>query len=433
MTRRILCVDDEENVVRALERTLRGIFEIETALGAEQALEKLAAGRYAVVMSDLRMPGMNGIEFLSEVKDLYPDAVRLILTGNADLTAAISAVNEGRIFQFLTKPCGPDNLRQALASALKQYELIIAERELLEETLNACVAGMVEVLSLTNPAAFGRTLRVRQYVAHMANKLVLPNSWQYDLAAMLSQLGCIAIPGEILEKINAGIAPSPEEQKTYHGHPAIGSSLLARIPRMKPIADMILHQMTSVAELDKGELRRETVLGAGMLGVAVFLEAAVSRGTPGQDAVAYMRARPTIYSQPLVAAIQSVELASVGREPKAVLLRDLQLDMVVNQDIWTRDGLFVMPKGQTVSTLIMARLKAFGKSRGIVEPISVLAPASQSELPRATGEAARRPEQHAVTHFNVSPADRLHAEPMNSSRSIPHSDGDGQLLSKGIA
>jgi len=101
MLRRILCVDDEPNVLQAFERQLRREFDLQTALGPELGLQALAAnGPFAVVVSDLRMPGMNGIEFLTHVRQTAPDTVRVMLTGDADLGATIKAVNEGRIFQF---------------------------------------------------------------------------------------------------------------------------------------------------------------------------------------------------------------------------------------------------------------------------------------------------------------------------------------------
>ena len=106
MVRRILCVDDEPNVLLALERQFRKQFEIQTAVGSELGLKAIVEnGPYAVVVSDLRMPVMDGNRFLAQVRKLSPDTVRVMLTGQADLADAITAVNEGHIFQFLTKPC----------------------------------------------------------------------------------------------------------------------------------------------------------------------------------------------------------------------------------------------------------------------------------------------------------------------------------------
>src|SRR5579872_4882938 len=144
MTKRILCVDDEPNVLQALERQLRKQFEIVTAQGPVQGLETLETqGPFAVILSDLRMPVMNGIQFLAAAKQRFPESVRMILSGQADLAAAIEAENEGSIFRFLTKPCETDHLVTALTAAIEQYRLVQTERELLEQTL----IGTLEVLN----------------------------------------------------------------------------------------------------------------------------------------------------------------------------------------------------------------------------------------------------------------------------------------------
>ena len=152
MTSRILCVDDEPNVLQALERQLRKQFEIVTAEGPMQGLESLEkSGPFAVILSDLRMPVMNGIQFLATAKERFPESVRMILSGQADFASTIEAVNEGSIFRFLTKPCESDHLAKALTAALEQYRLVQAERELLEHTLIGSIEVLSEILSLVSP------------------------------------------------------------------------------------------------------------------------------------------------------------------------------------------------------------------------------------------------------------------------------------------
>ena len=107
-------------------------------------------------------------QLLRKVKLLAPDTVRIMLTGDADIHSAVSAVNEGSIFRFLTKPCNKDTLGKALTAGLMQYRLLTAEKDLLENTLQGSIQVLTEVLSLVNPAAFGRALRVRRYIHHVA-------------------------------------------------------------------------------------------------------------------------------------------------------------------------------------------------------------------------------------------------------------------------
>ncbi|MBW1699478.1 MAG: response regulator, partial [Deltaproteobacteria bacterium] len=133
MTEKILVVDDEQNLLNAIYRQLRKSFQIDTALGPEQGLTAVEnKGPYAVVISDLRMPAMDGIQFLARVKQINPETVRMMLTGNADLEKTIQAVNEGNIFRFFTKPCPPEILAGGLRSGIEQYQLVTAERELLQ-------------------------------------------------------------------------------------------------------------------------------------------------------------------------------------------------------------------------------------------------------------------------------------------------------------
>ncbi|KHK01963.1 hybrid sensor histidine kinase/response regulator [Desulfovibrio sp. TomC] len=143
---KILFVDDDPSVLASLRRSLGRCYDLDTALGPEEGLIALAEkGPYAVIISDLRMPGLSGVEFLRRAKVIAPDAVPLMLTGHGDLDAAMEAINEGHIFRFLTKPCPPPVLARSLDAALTQYRLAAADRELLRVTLeNARLKDDVE-------------------------------------------------------------------------------------------------------------------------------------------------------------------------------------------------------------------------------------------------------------------------------------------------
>src|SRR5215210_4116080 len=135
MTSKILMVDDDENILAGYQRTLRKQFAIDTASSGAQGLARLSAdGPYAVVVADMQMPNMNGIEFLKLAEAQVHDTVRIMLTGNADQKTSVDAVNEGHVFRFLNKPCKPETFTNTLEAGLKQHQLIIAERQLLEMT-----------------------------------------------------------------------------------------------------------------------------------------------------------------------------------------------------------------------------------------------------------------------------------------------------------
>ena len=196
---RVLCVDDEAHVVQALLLHLRKDYAVSTALSGDEALELLERmGGAAVVISDMRMPGMNGATLLNNVRHLYPDTSRIMLTGETGRDAAISAVNavnHGHVLQFLTKPCTPEALKAAVAAGVAQHRLVNAERAILKETLNGCLEIFMEILALTNPAAFGRANRLNRLATEFAATLGYQDDWQLQAATLLSQLGYWSLPG----------------------------------------------------------------------------------------------------------------------------------------------------------------------------------------------------------------------------------------------
>ncbi len=184
---RVLCVDDEARVVEGLVLHLRKDYEVHTALGGTEALQKLKKmGGAAVVISDMRMPVMDGAVLLHCVMRLFPDTTRILLTGEPGRDAAVAAVNKAQIFRFLTKPCPPDQLRLAVEAGVTQHRLMAAERTILKETLLGCIKALVDVLAITNPVAFGRASRLKRLAVEFANSRDNTEFWQLEAAAVLA-------------------------------------------------------------------------------------------------------------------------------------------------------------------------------------------------------------------------------------------------------
>lgn len=187
------------------------------------------------------MPHMSGAELLEVVKNRWPQTVRIMLTAYADIDNAMKAVNHGAVFRFLLKPCAPDSLMRALTDALEQHRLLVAEKQLLHGTLRGCVQVMSELLELANPTAYGRGERAKALIVAMAKFLGVKTLWKYELAAMLSQIGCLSLPQDILDR-QAGEPLSPEEGQIFLMHPAIAANLLRNLPRLEEIAEMVADQ-----------------------------------------------------------------------------------------------------------------------------------------------------------------------------------------------
>jgi CheY-like chemotaxis protein len=379
MSEKILCVDDDLNILQAYKRILHKEFVIEIAKDGQSGLAVMRTrGPFAVVVSDLRMPGMDGIQFLAAVRECAPETVRVMLTGRADLDSAMAAVNEGYIFRLLTKPCSPEMLSKALHAALEQHRLITAERLLLKKTLLGSIQVLTETLSLANPMAFSRASRIKGYVKHMATQLCLPNVWQFELAALLSQIGCVTLPLDILDKVYAGQPLSPDEHKMFAAHPHIASDLLSKIPRLEAVAHMIAGQQTpppiDYTRADGSPQEDMVALGAHLLKTALDFDQRVACGASLPDALAEMRKRSELYLSSLLDALESIELEKTDKVIKTVRVRELTPFMILDEDIRAQNGSLLLARGQQLTPSMVERLRNFARTAGVVEPFRVLVP-----------------------------------------------------------
>lgn len=372
MSKKILFVDDDVNILQAYKRQLRRQFDLHIAEGPEAGLKMVSGDdTFAVVISDFSMPGMNGVEFLSEVKKRSPDSVRIMLTGFANATNAINAVNEGNIFRFLSKPCSPEQLAVSLHAGLDQYHLITAEKEVLEKTLFGSVEVMSQILSLVNPMAFSSTSRIKSYMKQMAEALGLSGRWRFELAAMLCQLGYVTLPPETTSKVLAGQSLSDKEQKLFDLHPAVSASMLEKIPRLEEVAAMVRRQQCLYSDCKQsGDALPDNaaILGGLMLRVALDFDLLLSHKVTLAKAVETMARRRGVYHPKLLECLATLKRVERRMEVRAIYVQDITARMIADENILTTSGLLLIAKGQEVSQPMVERLWAFSRTTGIAEP-----------------------------------------------------------------
>jgi len=379
MTDRILFVDDESLILDGYKRILHREFEVDTAVGGEQGLASIRErGPYSVVISDMRMPGMNGAQFLAQVRQRTPDTVRMLLTGYTDLDAAMLAVNEGNIFRFLTKPCDKDVLTNAINAGLAQYRLVTAERELLENTLMGSIKVLTEVLSAASPEAFGRSMRIARYVRHLAAKFNLPSPWRFEAAAMLSQLGCVTLNPELIKASYVGEHLSQEDKTRFAAHPKVASDLLANIPRLEPIAWMISEQLAAGNRQGNPNLpapyKGDVVFGARILKLAVALDNLRMRGLSDRDAIERLWDRRIEFGPELIEALKGIEPDAAKMELRKVSASKLTTGMILQQEIRTHSGMLVVPEGQAITQALLIKLDNYSRAGTIGKDIMALVP-----------------------------------------------------------
>lgn len=381
MLKTILFVDDDELLLKAVRRSLGGRYELETALGSEKALERLRTGEgCAVVISDLKMPGKDGISLLEEVRALVPDAVRVVLTGYADLDSAVEAVNRGHVFRFLTKPCDVETLSAVLDDCLRQYALVTAERELLEKTLKGCVSVLTETLSLVNPEAFGRANRIERFTRAIAKQAGVGDLWKYEMAALLSQIGCVVLPEQTLQKIARGEKLNGEELQLYGMHPLIGRNLLSRVPRLEDVAEMIAYQEKWY---DGGGIPPDGIsgddipLGARILKIAIDFDAAFNRENSFARAFHELEEHIERYDPVMLYYLEGCLGKEAHFESASLKVKDLRHGMIVDQPVLTSTGLHLLRKGRELNSVLVQKLRAVHKRLVVVEPIDVLIPVGE--------------------------------------------------------
>lgn len=361
---RILCVDDEPNVLDGLRRVTRGVFQLTTAVGAAEGLAALEEAQdFAVVLSDLRMPGMDGIAFLERAREAAPDASRMLLTGNADLNSAMEAVNRGAIFRFLLKPCASETLLSALAAAVEQNRLVTSERVLLEQTLHGSIKALTDVLALINPAGFGRAARAKALAGGIAEALGNEGRWQVEVAAMLSQIGTVTLAPDTVEKLYSGSTLTHSESVSVKRLPAIASEVIASIPRLEEVREILTQQnfrFDGAGRPGGKPAGKEIPWGARLLKLVLDYDLLESQGLAPRMAVDALRGREGHYDPELLDALtEHCGLGEAQQKVVAIMIADVRPGMIFVEDIRTTTGLLLIARGQEVTERLAERIQNF--------------------------------------------------------------------------
>jgi len=373
MKERILIVDDERNVLDGFRRALHSYFSVYVALSGKDALVVLEKhGPFPVVISDMRMPEMNGVEFLQQVEKLYPDTVRIMLTGNADQGTAVDAINRGRVFQFLCKPVAADDFIRVIQKAITQHDLITAERELLENTLVGSIQVLVNILSLTNPLAFTRAMRIRQYARQVCKQLEISDFWQIEMAAMLSQVACVTIPSEVLEKHFAGEMLKDSEKTMIKSQPDVVVGLIGHIPRLEPVVSIIsgLQDPPDAEDLEPTDYDFGTCLIHTLLTLDLYL----GRGRSLEAVLKTLSQGKSTCNVTILKALTHLKPVTYEDQPQLISLEDINTGMVLDEDVRNRDGLLIAARGNPITTVLRQRLLNFRRQHEIESMIRVRLP-----------------------------------------------------------
>ncbi|GAA0276628.1 response regulator [Cryptosporangium japonicum] len=379
MAQRILLVDDEPGVLDGLRRTLSAKYQVEAVLKPADALKKLEHGRggsnpFAVVVSDMMMPEMTGADFLRAASEIAPEAVLILLSGKADVRSTIPAINTGRLFRFIAKPCSPRDLQAAIDDALRQYQAGKAGTDLLEKTLSESVKVLAQALAMASPETGSRITTISELVGGAARQLGQSHSWELRMAARLSQLGLVSIPAEVLQRVEGGIEGSAGEKAMYRAHPSVACGLLAGIPRLERVAEWIGQQTADATAPpprgnpdpdDRAELQRQIFL------VACEFLAAKDIGEWPPECAARLTGGGRYRTDAIQAVLKTALERDAAPDAVSVSINQLKVGMRFVRDVKATNGAILVRKGDRVTDTVRVRLQNFKTYVGVVEPLRV--------------------------------------------------------------
>lgn len=327
-----------------------------------------------VVVVELGLGGADAFALLEELQQHAPSTIRVVLTASTAQADAVAAVNRGRVWRYLAKPCPPAELLPLLGDALRAHAADVRERKATRLRLLGGVKILVDILELVNPEALSYSRRIRERVLATGRALGVQPLSRLELAVTLSHIGCVALPGEIVAKMNQGQPLSPEEQQIFGMHPSIAANLLVNVDQLVPVARIIRYQNAPLHDAQPLEAR--------ILRIALDLDRMEARGADPVKVLESMRGKAKAYDQAVVEAMLRVVYKPEPVPVRKVGLAELREGMVMAEDLINAGGVKLLLRGQRISAASLARLTAFPEALGLREPLLVLAPPAAKGGPR---------------------------------------------------
>jgi len=420
----LLFIDDESNILAALKRLFRPLgYNILTAESGAEALALLEKESVDLVISDMRMPQMNGAEVLEQVRNRWPNVVRILLTGYADLTSTVAAINRGEIYRYISKPWDDNDIVLIVRDALERRHLI-AEKARLEaltlrqneelkqlnagledkvrqrtEELRAAMASLAQahehlkkdyfatiqvfanLMELRKGAMAGHSRRVAQVCRSIARQMGLSENeiQTIEAAALLHNIGKIGLPDRLLDHPYFDLPYA--ERTEFDKHPLRAAAALMALAPLVQAAELIRHHREHYDGMgNRSGLRGEAIpLGARILSVASDYDA-LQEGLLGHERMMPEQALDTIdkgggmrYDPAVVGAFRRV-VGSSGHYGHIeaefqVTSNQLHEGMLLTQDVITGDGMLLLLKDTVLNAAHIREIREFEQSAG--EPLAI--------------------------------------------------------------
>ena len=277
---KILIVDDEPDNLQLLYRTLRRDYDVTKAQGPLEALDIVKENQFNCILSDHKMPDMDGVEFLKRTYDMYPDTIRLLVTAYSDVEILMNAINYAKIYRYIKKPYSPEELLHIVQLALEYYQLKEDNKKLivdLKDLFSGTINAIMDALDSKDSYTLGRSRRVAFYTSKIiaAMDLTKTEKATIELAALLHDIGMIGVQEDILHKVEK---LTDEEREEIRKHVFYSVKILEDIKQLDKVTDIIKyhHEFYNGAGYPFGVRGEEIPLGARIIAIADAYDSLVS-------------------------------------------------------------------------------------------------------------------------------------------------------------
>lgn len=400
---RILFVDDEAQMLTALSRVFRGKqYDIHTANSGAEGIDLIKEHSFDVIISDMRMPEMDGATFLAQTITLSPDSRRILLTGYSDQESTIRAINEGQVHQYMTKPWDNDELKQtvekefAAKQELSQADPNSEDQSLLKQQVDSVASELANTRVFADLAKdellkqYNTTIKMisnmvsqristpwemdNNVVSHsvaMAKliKLDAKNITEIRNAARLYQIGKMVLPDQILSKTLNEMAA--DERTLYDTYPTTGADMLAPLSTLDFAANIIRYQNENMdgSGMPDGLKGKEIPLGSRILRIVVDFQQLIhgqqfTQSLSFMDALEYMGKYVSIKYDPVLLQLYTrfiQRLIKRDNVPQDSLkhVDELEAGLMTTRDVITETGILLVAKGTTLTDTLISKLNLY--------------------------------------------------------------------------
>jgi putative two-component system response regulator len=376
----ILVVDDTPENIEILQGILSHDYTVKAAVKAESALKIIASGEGVdLILLDVMMPGTDGYALCTKLKaDLRTRDIPVIfVTSKSEVDDEAKGLRLGAV-DYITKPFHPSIIKARVKTHLQLHKTQEELQKLLKQTLSGSVKVMADVISLFDSELFDKASRLRAYMKKITETLNLRNAWQFDLAALLSQIGSVALPAETLAKARKREGLTPEEDASIRKIPEIGADLIKSIPNLEGVAQVIRSQLAPGSKIKLApDLSAEDPLhlGAQLLNMTVQFDELVEAGQTPDEAWLQMRRETDKYDERLLEALKAcIALGSVKMNAHMLGVEDMREGMILDENVLTVTKLLVVKRGAELNGPMLARLRRMAQMSLLRMPLRVLIP-----------------------------------------------------------